>query len=237
MMSIDFLPHHYRQMQERRRAGVWRVLVVGVVLILMASSSTMVVWQRQGLARQIGSLKERGKEMGAVLREVALLNHEKAELSGVATLLCLVRFQTPLSRILSAVASAAPEAVTISSVSISKQGIRGSSAGGGGASRGRSRRRRGRRRVGASGSKRFDKNKSDADRLREAAAATRFTVVIQGVAASDTEIAVMLGDLSDSRVLEKANMSYSEPDNIGGQKGRKFQVVCQSVPVGQGGEP
>ena len=236
MEMIDFLPEHYRLMQQRRRAGVWRVLTVGAVLILMAASSTMVVWQRQGLARQIKTLERREGEVTAALQEVASLKQERTKLARLATLLCLVRCQTPMSRILSAIASAVPDSVTVTSISIGKQGDGHAPTETDGRQRGR-RRRRTRRSVGTSKTKHFGDKEADIERVRNDVQSSRFSVVIQGLADSDTQIALMLGSLSGSGILEKANMSYSEPDETGGIKRRKFQVVCQSAPVTRGPKP
>jgi len=230
MMLIDFLPEHYRQMQQRRRAGVWRVLAVGVVLIVMAASSTMVVWQRQGLAHQIEGVRRGEQDVKGVLQEVALLKQEKTKLGRLTTLLFLTRCQLPMSRMVGEIATAVPDTVTITSLSISKQTGTGSGSAPSGKQRGR------RRRAVSRRSKHFDKKASAVERLRQEAATSCFSVVIQGLAESDTQIALMLGRLSQSSAFEKASMSYSEPADTKETKRRKFQVVCQSVSV-VGGDP
>jgi hypothetical protein len=102
MKTIDFLPQQYRDKSARRRAGVWRLLVVALLGGTVAAASLGQLWHRRSLRAQLEELQPLYVDAQAKAAMLAQLQTELTHETAAATLCAYLKTPWPRTQIVSA---------------------------------------------------------------------------------------------------------------------------------------
>lgn len=113
MKNIDFLPQRYRDNNVRRKAGVWRFVVVLCLGGTVAAASLGQFAYRGRVKRQVTEIQPLLAQAKASESELAQLRNELTRVSHTATLYAVVQTPWPRTQILAAIVEPLEEGITI----------------------------------------------------------------------------------------------------------------------------
>ena len=113
MKNIDFLPQRYRDNNVRRKAGLWRFVVVLCLGGTVAAASLGQFAYRGTVKKQLAEIQPLLAQAQASEAELAQLRSELTHVSHTATLYAVVQTPWPRTQILAAITESLEEGITI----------------------------------------------------------------------------------------------------------------------------
>ena len=128
MKTIDFLPSRYHENDVRRKATLWRfVLLLSFGGVICAATLGQLAIKRSVRAH-LDKLRAQHRVAAETKERVAELEKELMEVEEVAELYIYLRHPWPRTQLLSQVTQGVPESVVIAELEINQRGRGGSSA-------------------------------------------------------------------------------------------------------------
>lgn len=210
MRKIDFLPESYRESRRRRAGRIRRVWLAGLVLAVLASWFGVEEVRLRGVRRQLGYLAEQNRTVTAGLEHIARLQAEQAALMDRHRLLQELRSPVSSVETLFRIAKLLPEDVALKQMQMTCQPASGPGA-----------------KAGSEAASAATGTAAEGKAGQALQAVPR--VSLSGVAASQLDIAVLVGQLSGCREFTNVRLDFSKAAEVGGRRAQEFRVTFEAV--------
>jgi hypothetical protein len=201
MRAIDFLPESYRESRRRRAVRARCVWLAGLVLAVLACWFGVEEVRLRGVRSQLAYLAEQHKTTLAGLEHIALLQAEQAVLLDRHWL--VQELQSPVSSVetMFRIARLLPENVALKQLQVAYQPASSPVP-----------------KVGVEAA-------AAEGKAMQAVPAAVPHVTLSGVAASQVDIAVLVGQLSGCREFGNVRLDYSKAADFDGRRAQEFRVT------------
>jgi hypothetical protein len=206
MRKIDFLPESYRESCRRRAARARRAWLAGLVLAVLASWFAVEEWRLREVRSQLEYLARQNKTAMAGLEHIANLQTEQAALLDRHRL--LQELQSPVSSVetMFRIARLLPENMALKQMQMTCQPA---SAPG----------------VKAGGEAAAATAEGRAGQAAQAGPRGAPRISLWGVAASQVDVGVLVGQLSGCREFANVRLDYSKAADVEGRRAQEFRVT------------
>jgi len=212
--KIDFLPESYRESRRRRAVRVHRLWLAGLVLTVLACWFGVEEYRLRGVRSQLAYLAQQNKTATAGLEHIARLQAERAALLDRHRL--LQELQSPVSsaETVFQIARLLPENVALKQLQVMCQPASGPGVKAGGEAA-----------TAATGRAAEGK----AGQAAQAVPVSVPRVSLSGVAVSQVDIGVLVGQLSGCREFANVRLDYSKAAEVEGRRAQEFRVTFDVV--------
>ena len=121
MKEIDFLPKHYHERDVRRRATIWRYVVLLLFGGVLCAATLGQFALRQSVQASLNSHQKAYREAKQKNQQIAALHQEIAELEESAQLYTYLRHPWPRTQLLQTLAQHMPDTVTLLELQFSQR--------------------------------------------------------------------------------------------------------------------
>jgi len=227
MNKVDFLPEDYIEKKAQQRTNVICLMLFLVVMVGVVGGFAITEKRKKGMDDRMAQINKQMKQASESLKQLEVLEGKRQQMMNKASLSASLMESVPRSLILATVTNDLPEGVSLTEFKLSSKDITPLPAD-----------------LVKKTSKSRSKNtksktaKEGAEPENEEIIPQKWQTIVEitGLAPTDIQVAELLENLQTSKLIQEANLMYSEEHETEDEIVRHFQLLLNLDPEARASE-
>lgn len=227
MNKVDFLPEDYIEKKAQQRTNVICLLLFLAVMVGVGGGFAITEKRKKGMDDRMTQVNKQMKQASESLKQLEVLEGKREQMMNKASLSASLMESVPRSLILATVTNDLPAGVSLTEFELTSKDITPKPA--------VSAKKTSKSRSRNSKSKQAKKS-AEPEQKEIIPQKWQTTVEITGLAPTDMQVAELLKNLQTSKLIQEANLMYSEEHETDDEVVRKFQLLLILDPEARASE-